>query len=81
MMHFKKHEWCHRQIFLKTLVNGMVAMAKNVGIDYLSVLNFFSLFEYYEKLLSNEHSFIMFVMKLKHYIYWGNLFMKNSDFR
>ena len=47
--------------FFKTLGNG--GNGKKVGIDYLCP-NFFSRFEKLEKLLSNEHSFIIFVMKL-----------------
>ena len=103
-MHFEKHKW-HRGLTLKkTLGNGMVAMAKKIGIDYLSVqeyivsLNsfpiiflgiFFSRFDCLEKLLSNEYSFILVVMKLcaekisthvflLHCNYWGKLFMENS---
>ena len=38
MMHFIKHEWHRRKFFLILWV--MVAMAKKVGIDYLSVQEF-----------------------------------------
>ena len=50
-------------------------------------MKFLSRFDYLEKLLSNEHSFIIFVVKFQHvffllqYNYWGKLFMKNYDFR
>ena len=36
-MHFKKHKWRRRQFFF-AFGNGMVVIAKKVGIDYLSVL-------------------------------------------
>ena len=65
-------------------VREYIVSWNSLSIIFLGVriCKFFSRFDYLEKLLSNEYSFIIFEVLTRflmlHYNYWGKLFVKNS---